>query len=61
MSITSLDPRSNRVENNKIQLIQSRKQKYMERVPPGEEGERSIQTKKGKRDKQCLRNLSHLD
>lgn len=49
MSITSLDPRSNRVENNKIQLIQSRKQKYMERVPPGEEGERSIQTKKEER------------
>lgn len=49
MSITSLDPGSNREENNKIQLIQNRKQKYMEKVPIGEEGERSIQTKKEER------------
>lgn len=48
MSITSLDLGSNR-EENKIQLIQNRKQRYMERVPTGEEGERSIQTKKEER------------
>lgn len=48
MSITSLDPGSNR-EENKIQLTQNRNQKYMERVPTGEEGERSIETKKEER------------